>query len=95
MFFYRDFFNGDFKNSEVVYVLSASILQLFIAVALFSEGFFLSYGILFGIIFLVLLAPLGVGSAFPATLLMAVALIIINAKENEENQRENAKQSNI
>ena len=57
-----------------------STLQLFIAIALFIEGFLLKLGILFGIIFLIMIAPLGVGSAFPSTLLLAIALLIINAK---------------
>jgi len=34
-------------------------------------------GILGGIIFLVAISPLGVGSAFPSTLLMAVSLVLL------------------
>jgi hypothetical protein len=80
LYFYRDFINVEFRDSEVIYVLFFSILHLFISFVLFSEGFFLRHGIKLGITFLIIIAPFGVGSAFPATLLMAIALMITNAK---------------
>ena len=80
LYFYTDFIYGEFKNIEVVFLLIISAIQLFIAISLFGEGLLLGYGIVLGIIFLILIAPLGVSFAFPSPLLIAIALLILHKK---------------
>ena len=80
LFFYRDFIFGDFRDNIIIYIIIIAVIQLMISFFLFTESFLTNYGFTGGIIFLVLIAPLGLGSAFPSTLLMALALYIIYAK---------------
>ncbi|MCJ7681531.1 MAG: hypothetical protein MUP70_12450 [Candidatus Aminicenantes bacterium] len=76
--FLRDIINGPFSR------MTTPIIAL-IAVGQMMVGFFLLYrsgrlnrlGIAGGTLFLICIAPLGVGSAFPASLLMAASLILI------------------
>ena len=49
-----------------------AVCQILIAISLFSGGRSAKLGALGAMVFLVGIAPLGLGSAFPASLLMAV-----------------------
>lgn len=80
LFFYRNFINTEFKAKIVLYVLIIAGFQLFFAFCLFSGIYIEKYGFIGGIIFLLLIAPLGIGSAFPSTIIMALALYIIYFK---------------
>ena len=84
LFFYNDFIFGPFRDHIMVYILTISIIQMFIGLCLFTEGVMESYGIIGGIIFFILIAPLGIGSAFPSTLLMVVALIVTNVRRKNQ-----------
>lgn len=76
--FLRDFINGTFSHMTTPIVALIAVGQMMI-------GFFLLYrsnrltrpGIVGGILFLIGIAPLGIGSAFPASLFMAASLILI------------------
>lgn len=70
---YSRFILGPFDTIIRPVVLSIVVGQVFIAVSMFMKGFWFREGCFFGMIFCVAIAPLGLGSAFPATLLMAVA----------------------
>jgi hypothetical protein len=80
VWFYRDFIYGDFKVHEMIYIIIISVLQLFISVCLFTESPLLGAGLKGGIIFFILISPLGLGSAFPASLFLAIAMYILYSK---------------
>lgn len=76
----RDFIFGDFRDHIILYIVLMSIYQLLISWCLFKETKLLKYGIFGGIIFLLAVSPLGVGSAFPSSLLMALSMYLIHLK---------------
>jgi hypothetical protein len=82
-FFYKGFIYGFFSRHTTVIVLSIAAGQLLISVFLFLGKKFFLFGVLGGIIFLLAITPLGLGSAFPATLLMAAALIVLFVKHRK------------
>ncbi|NIM96900.1 MAG: hypothetical protein GTO24_02085 [candidate division Zixibacteria bacterium] len=82
-FFYKDFIHGFFARHTTVIVLAIAAGQLLISVFLFLGKKFFIYGVSGGIIFLLAITPLGLGSAFPATLLMAAALAILFKKHRK------------
>lgn len=75
--FYREFIDGFFSEHTQLFILIIGVGQLFIGTFLIGSGRLFSMGVIGGTIFLVAIAPLGFGSAFPATLLMVCALFII------------------
>jgi hypothetical protein len=84
LFFYRDFIYGGFRDHIMLIVIFIAIGQLFISLFMFSKGFLLSWGITGAIIFFALISPLGFGSAFPAPLIMLIALLILNARRKKK-----------
>jgi hypothetical protein len=56
--------------------------QALIALGLLLKGFVTRVACLGGIVFLLAITPFGVGSGFPATLLMAVGLYLVMRKES-------------
>jgi hypothetical protein len=81
--FYRQFIEGWFSNHIVLIVGFIATAQAFIAISLLLKGWIYKTGIIGGIIFLLSIAPLGVGSAFPCTLLLALALGMLYRNHNE------------
>ncbi|MDH3430393.1 MAG: hypothetical protein OEM60_02655 [Gammaproteobacteria bacterium] len=79
---YRDFINGPFRahTQTLVYLIAAG--QMFVGALLTQEGFLCRLGVVGGVVFFVAIAPLGVGSAFPSTLLMAAALLLTNRQNS-------------
>jgi hypothetical protein len=67
-------------------VLSIAVGQVAIAIAMLLTDRWFRIGCLGGIIFCVSIAPLGLGSAFPATLLMALAFYRLYKHENQQPQ---------
>jgi hypothetical protein len=51
-----------------------------VGIFLFRHGKLFLLGIIGGIVFLVAIAPLGIGSAFPSTLLMAFCLVLLHIR---------------
>jgi hypothetical protein len=78
--FYRNFIDGFFSDHAQLIVLVIAAGQLCIGALLAGNGRVLSLGVLGGTIFLIAIAPLGLGSAFPATILMVGALIIMQRR---------------
>lgn len=72
---YRDFINGIFAEYVTLIVIAIAICQLFIAGLLTSSGILQRAGVAGGVVFLLAISPLGVGSALPCTLLLSAALI--------------------
>jgi hypothetical protein len=82
--FYQDFILGWFRHNVQWVVQCVAASQAFIAVSMLLKGVVLKTGAIVAIIFLVSIAPLGVGSAFPTTLIMAAAMFLI-LKRNQHN----------
>jgi hypothetical protein len=80
---YKQFIEGWFSNHILLVVGFIATAQAFIAISLLLKGRIYKAGIIGGIIFLISIAPLGVGSAFPCTLLLALALGMIYKNHNE------------
>lgn len=74
---YRRFIDGFFSEYTQAIVLAIAVGQLSVGALLTGSGHLLRMGVAGGVIFFIAIAPLGVGSAFPATLLVAVALIVM------------------
>lgn len=75
--FYRDFINGFFSRHTREIIVAIALGQLSIGFMLTRTERIRDAGVLGGIVFLVAIAPLGIGSAFPSTLLMAGALVVM------------------
>ena len=71
---YRQFINGFFAEHTAPFVLAIALGQAGVAVGMLAKGWLFRLGAIGGMLFLVSIAPLGIGSAFPATLLMAGAI---------------------
>ncbi|MBP7496373.1 MAG: hypothetical protein KA792_01740 [Bacteroidales bacterium] len=79
--FYKSFIYEEFKLRTQLYVLLIAIGQFLISIFLISRLWLIfNMGINGGIIFLLAIAPLGVGSAFPASILMAIAMIMMKRR---------------
>lgn len=68
---YRWFILGPFTDITMPMILAIAVGQIGIAVTMLLKGSLFRWGCLGGLVFCVAIAPLGLGSAFPATLLMA------------------------
>jgi hypothetical protein len=71
---YKRFFLGWFGHHLTLAVGFIATCQGLIAAAMLLKGSIYKLGIMGGILFLISIAPFGVGSAFPCTLGMAIAL---------------------
>ncbi len=71
---YREFIHGWFGNHITEVVGFIATCQALIAISMLLKGWMLKTGALGAIIFLLAIVPLGVGSAFPCTLIMAIAM---------------------
>lgn len=81
---YSQFINGFFAEHITVFVVGIAVGQLLIALGLMLNKFWVKLASIGGIIFGLAIAPLGVGSAFPATVCMAVAFFILLKKYNHD-----------
>ena len=74
---YRDFIYGLFSRHTALFVTLIGAGQMTTAALLLLSDRSFPFGILGGILFLLAITPLGLGSAFPSTLLMAVSLVLL------------------
>lgn len=79
--FYKDFILGFFSRHITFFVLTIAGCQLLISISMLMKGQLFKMGCWAAIIFLVGIAPLGVGSAFPSTLIMAGGLFLLARKD--------------
>ncbi len=79
---YRSFIHGFFSQHTQAIVIAIALGQLCVSALLSRNGHLFKLGIIGGVIFFVAIAPLGIGSAFPSTLLMAAALLMMQKAEN-------------
>lgn len=77
---YREFILGFFARHtrEIVTLIAAG--QAFVGVLVFLPGVWLRIGLSSAIFFLIAIAPFGIGSAFPSSLLMAGAALVLMRK---------------
>ncbi|MEO7982436.1 MAG: hypothetical protein ABI688_00010 [Bacteroidota bacterium] len=79
---YRDFINGWFSRHIPPVVGIIATCQGMIAMSMLLKGTIFKIGCSGGIIFLTSIAPFGVGSGFPCTIIFAIALGILFKKGN-------------
>ena len=79
--FYRSFILGWFKDHVQLSVGLIAAAQAVIAISLLMKGQVYKLGLLGGILFLVAIIPLGVGSAFPCTAMLAAGLIVLRNED--------------
>lgn len=72
---YKTFITGWFSQHIRLFVALIAASQGLIALSLILKGWLYRVGLIGGIVFFASLAPFGVGSAFPFTIILAVALI--------------------
>ena len=80
--FYKNFIDGIFSSytQEIVLFIAAS--QMAIGISMLLKGCIYKLGAIGGIIFFLAIAPLGIGAAFPATIIGAIGLFMIFNKAN-------------
>lgn len=79
---YRQTINGWFSEHITLAVGIIATCQALIAVSMVLKGWIFKAGAAGAILFLVGIAPLGVGAAFPATLIMALAMGVLMGKNH-------------
>ena len=82
--FYHDFILGWFSRHILLGVGIIATCQLVIAISMVMKGWWVKAGGCGAILFLLAIAPFGVGSAFPCTLLLAAAMIYILRRRNHD-----------
>jgi hypothetical protein len=75
--FYSEFINGYFSRHITECILFVAAGEFLIFLGLLLHNRWVKLACIGGIIFGLAIAPLGVGSAFPATVLMAIAFLIL------------------
>lgn len=74
---YRNFINGWFGQHIAPMVLLIATGQGLIAISMLLKGWFFRYGCLGGVVFLLCIAPLGLGAAFPFSLIAGWGLWLL------------------
>ena len=74
---YKKFIYGVLSSYTSLIVSLIALGQILVGIFLFMKRTLFLLGILGGIIFLVAISPLGIGSAFPSTLLMSISLVLL------------------
>ena len=81
---YSNFIHGWFAAHIPLAVGFIAICQGLIAIALLLKGVVFKTGCIAAIIFLLCIVPFGVGSGFPATVIMAIAIFILFRKGSDK-----------
>lgn len=83
--FYKLIILGPFIEHVQLYVLLIAVCQLLIGIFIGYKGKLMTIAMIGGIFFLLAISPLAYGAAFPATLIMALAMIILKSKRIKLN----------
>lgn len=78
--FYKSIILGPFSKHVQLYVIMIACCQLLIGVFIAYKGRLMNIAMAGGIVFLLAISPLKYGAAFPAPLIMSLALIILMGK---------------
>jgi hypothetical protein len=79
---YRDFINGWFASHIRHAVGTIASCQALIALSMLLKGWIFRTGCVGAILFLLAIIPFGMGSGFPTTLIMAIAVALLLKKHN-------------
>ncbi|GAA3918195.1 hypothetical protein GO495_20655 [Chitinophaga oryziterrae] len=82
---YEDFIRGPFSLHITTYVIIIAAGQLMIGLGLAMKGMYESIALVGAIIFLLAIAPLGAGSSFPCTVILALACGILLREEKRKS----------
>ncbi|MCF8336129.1 MAG: hypothetical protein K9H65_05970 [Bacteroidales bacterium] len=82
---YQEIIYGPFSKQPAVYVTLIAVGQILVGALIWSRGFWYYLGLTGGVIFLLAIAPLGVGSAFPCTIILAFGLIFMMRKRRRKS----------
>lgn len=74
---YRSFITGPFARYELAFVSTIAVGQALVAALLLARPSLARIGAAGAVGFLLAIAPLGLGSAFPAPLTMAAAVVVM------------------
>ncbi len=74
---YKNFINGWFSSHILLAVGFIATCQALVALSMLLRGWIFKTGCFGAIVFLLAIAPLGVGSAFPCTVIMTAAIILL------------------
>ncbi|HEX6848752.1 MAG TPA: hypothetical protein VF144_17325 [Chitinophagaceae bacterium] len=74
---YRDFINGWFSQRNHIVIPLIAIAQFFIAITMMLRGAWVRLACIGSIIFLLSIAPLLVGAAFPFSITVSLAAVLI------------------
>lgn len=81
---YEQFIYGFFAAHTQLIVLSIAAGQALIALGMWMKGLLFRIGAIGAMTFLLAIAPLGVGAAFPCTLIMALAMWLLYRNSGRE-----------
>jgi hypothetical protein len=81
---YVDFINGWFADNIKLLVGIVAICQGLIAISMLLKGWLFKAGCIGAMIFLISILPLGIGSGFPCTAIMAIAIYILLKKHSNQ-----------
>lgn len=74
---YRNFILGPFLNNLRLFLGLIVLYQLSVGIGLLSKGWWMKSAAFLGMLFLIVIAPFGLGAAFPATLIQSLGLFWI------------------
>jgi hypothetical protein len=80
--FYRDFINGWFSHYNHIIIPAIATGQLLIAIGMLLKGWWVKWACIGSIIFLMSISPLMVASAFPFSLIVSGAALLILKNDN-------------
>lgn len=78
---YKEFIRGFFAKNTTIIVSMIAAGQLLVGFAMLFENQRFKAGCIGGILFSLAIAPFGVGSAFPSTVILALAFLILMLKK--------------
>ena len=79
---YKTFILGWFSEHILISVGFVATAQALVAIALMMKGWVYKLGLIAGTMFLIAIIPLGVGSAFPCTLLLELGLVMLRKEDS-------------
>lgn len=82
--FYREFINGYFSQHIKPFVFLVAMGEFGIFIGLLLNKGWVKLACFGGMVFGLAIAPLGIGSAFPATVTMALALGVLSRKKSHD-----------
>ncbi|RAJ11506.1 hypothetical protein [Arenibacter echinorum] len=79
--FYRDFIEGWFSHNKHILIPLIAFGQFFIGIGMLLKGWFVKLACFGAIIFFIAISPLMVGSAFPFSITVSIAVYIVLKKD--------------